>query len=461
MARWFFLSGCLLLLAGFTHGSISGGGSTPVISTVSCFTGSPAANTQAVVSPAGSACGVASNTPTSWSISGCSSNLSIDNSGNVTVNTTGAAAWTANNTSTVVSCSPTITATNGSGSGNATITVNVYADGSTNAPTATVQQASLLNGYHAGGAGSGRVRGNSYQPPWAVAGIDYAVGIPSGTTLTDPLTGSLPTGCGRNTTSHQITCTGAVSPTFNGWDFSLENGWQLICSVTSGTMTVTNSNFAIGTNGNAMLVATNGSGCNLLLTYSQLNANGLNDNSNGTNINFNASGTFTAQYNYFLNAAGDFIDLGAGGTQLIEFNLFQNAGQLAGTHPDWLQMAGGTTYTMNFIYNTLYQTAVNNTQGPQGVEDIARSGTVVGSNEMARNTVVTLSNAQVSYDFSVGVASLAGTVSTHDNFVDLSGTTAFMHATSTCASTCPGGGTSTASNNTNMVTGSAISNNWN
>ncbi len=43
-------------------------------------------------------------------------------------------------------------------------------DGSANAPAGPAQMPSLLNGYKA-------------PPPWEVAGVDYAVGVPSGLTL--------------------------------------------------------------------------------------------------------------------------------------------------------------------------------------------------------------------------------------------------------------------------------------
>lgn len=454
MRKAIFALACLLLLSGFYRGSISGGSLTPIVNGVTCNTGSPAVATQAVTAPTGGACGTASNTPTSWSISGCSSNLSIDNSGNITVNSTGAAVWTADNTSAVVSCSPTITATNASGSGNATITVNVYADGSAAAVAATTPQPTLLNGYGSGGV---RHRQNGFQPNWNVAGVDYPVGIATGTSLQDPLTATLPGSCTRNSGNHQITCA-STTATFNGWDFSLEGGWQLICNG-GGVVTVTNSNFAIGTNGNAMISGT--STCIMTLTHNVINANALNDNLNGTNINFNGSGQFTAKYNIIEDAAGDWIDLGGGGASLVEYNFFFNAGQLAGTHPDWLQLGGGTYTNVVWNYNTMYQTTATVGPGSQGVGVAGFNTWSVTNTEMARNTTITQTGAKINYAFSVGVSNLTGTASTHDNFIDLSGTASFMHTQSTCASTCPGGGTSLASSNTNMVTGAAISNNWN
>ena len=48
----------------------------------------------------------------------------------------------------------------------------LYDDGYANAPPGPIQRPALLAGYSA-------------RPPWKVAGVDYAVGIPAGTVLTD------------------------------------------------------------------------------------------------------------------------------------------------------------------------------------------------------------------------------------------------------------------------------------
>jgi hypothetical protein len=453
--RWCAISVLAIVFGAWINKSPTRGNYPPVVNIVTCYTGSPAVNGQTVISSSGSACATATNSPTFWSISGCSSNLSIDNGGNITVNSTGAGNWIANNTTVVVNCRPIITATNSFGSGSATIAVNVYADGSTNAPRGSPRFSALLDSYHASGGSRARVRGNGYQPPWAIAGVDYAVGYPSGQSFTDPATGRLPDGCSRG--MQQIICSSG-SPTFDGWDFSLENGWQLICE-TNGTLTVTNSNFAIGSNGQAMLVAT--PACNnMMVTNSVFNANGLNDNSNSTNINFNGRGALTVEYCLLENAYGDLIDLGGGGTSLIQWNVFHNAGQGSNAHPDWLQFGSGTYGQVTLIYNLAYQTAATTGPGTDGWWITGNGAFTFGDIEVGRNTVVTLPHSRVNSIVAITTvqgAYLTGTATTHDNFVDPTGANNFARAGSSCRTNC-GGGRSTFSKNLNMKTGTYFPN---
>src|SRR5262249_43812194 len=53
-----------------------------------------------------------------------------------------------------------------------------YVDGANGAPSGTPQLPSILSGY-------------AVRAPWQVAGVDYAVGVPVGTTLRDPATISM------------------------------------------------------------------------------------------------------------------------------------------------------------------------------------------------------------------------------------------------------------------------------
>ena len=105
-------------------------------------------------------------------------------------------------------------------------------DGSANAPAGTPQMPDLLNG-------------NAVRPPWEVAGVDYAVGIPSGTTLKDPSTISM-AGVSVNTSSHVVTVTGN-NVTLHGYDFSLNGGWEVYVSGASNTV-IENSKLLVGSN---------------------------------------------------------------------------------------------------------------------------------------------------------------------------------------------------------------------
>ena len=106
-----------------------------------------------------------------------------------------------------------------------------YADGSSGAPAGTPQLPSILSGY-------------AVRPPWEVAGVNYAVGIPTGTALLNPATISM-AGVSVNTTNHTVTVTGN-NVTLNGYDFSLANGYEVI--VEGANDTIKNCNFVVGSN---------------------------------------------------------------------------------------------------------------------------------------------------------------------------------------------------------------------
>jgi hypothetical protein len=155
-----------------------------------------------------------------------------------------------------------------------------------------------------------------------VAGVDYAVGVPTGTVLKDPATAAIPAGCSPNYGTFQIRCSSG-NPVFDSWDFSLEGGWQLICNGAT-LLTATNSNFKEGSNAQDMLVAIPGCG-GVTLTYSKLDQNNLQNN-NGSLLfmGFNGAGTFTAMYNHFANATQDVMDIGPT-TDSIKYNLITEA----------------------------------------------------------------------------------------------------------------------------------------
>src|SRR4051812_22408559 len=83
------------------------------------------------------------------------------------------------------------------------------------------------------------------RPSWEVAGVDHSVGVPSGTNLKQPALISM-AGVSVNSSSHIITVA-ASNVTLDGYDFSLNGGWQVY--VQGGShVTISNSNFAIGSN---------------------------------------------------------------------------------------------------------------------------------------------------------------------------------------------------------------------
>src|SRR5215471_9473988 len=106
-----------------------------------------------------------------------------------------------------------------------------YKDGSATAPAGTPQLPTVLSGYQV-------------RPPWQVAGVDYAVGIPTGTVLKDPGTINMP-GVSVNTSTHIVTVTGN-NVTLSGYDFSLNGGWGVYITGTGAT--IQDSYFRVGSN---------------------------------------------------------------------------------------------------------------------------------------------------------------------------------------------------------------------
>lgn len=108
---------------------------------------------------------------------------------------------------------------------------NAYVDGCPAASAGSPQLPTILNGY-------------ATRPPWNVAGVDYPVGVPAGTSLLDPTTAALPPGCSFSGST--VTCLGSTPITLNGYDFSLHNGTSL--TISAANITVTCSKFVVGTN---------------------------------------------------------------------------------------------------------------------------------------------------------------------------------------------------------------------
>jgi hypothetical protein len=318
-----------------------------------------------------------------------------------------------------------------------------YPDGCGAAPSAAIQFPTLLS-----------AAGYAVRPPWDVAGVDYAVGVPSNITPVSAATATVPTGCSRNAGTFQWTCTNA---TVDSIDFSPNGGWQLICN--GGTLTVTNSNFGRGTNAQDMLVGT--SSCtNLTGSYNKFDAHSITGGSDG-NVFCNAnttSSSCTFTYNWFLNASLDFIDIGSL-TAVVKYNLFTGPG--GGTHSDWFQTGGGpgAVSHITWDFNTVNQTSGT---GSQGVTFGTNINGNIGTSEARFNTTIGQTGANISYHYAVDPTQTTGAVQVSNNYADIRagafGSPRFALPGSSCL-TCSGGGSSTFSNNINLVDGTMFSNN--
>lgn len=419
----------------------------PVVTASTFYSYSPASTSQAVGTVS------ATNSPTGFAITGGNSagDFAISSSGAITVTAQGQTDL--NGSTAAVSFTLTVTASNGSGTSfGASIPITVYADGFAAASNGTAPLPTILNGYHSSGGSSGRAKGNGFQPPWNVAGVDYEVGVPASATLSSPTT-ITNTGCSVNSGSHQVTCTGSSVGTITNIDFSLNGGWQLILSCTN--CTVTNSNFAIGANAQPMINA-NVSGTNKTITHSTLNANSTNDGLNQTNIDI-SGGTTTLEYNLIENACADLLDIEGSGAQtyIIKYNLLTNAGGCAGAHPDWLQQ-GGATYSNNVVaFNTWYQSVKGAAGGTQGVgmDNGNNSAVVNGANQFINNTVISLSGVSMNYQLSALIQTgVSASFSVDSNYYDHTGSAAVYKNYSTTLGTTP---PTSYTNNVNMVTGTS------
>ena len=264
-------------------------------------------------------------------------------------------------------------------------------DGSANASAGSPQYPNLLDSYGAN------------RPAWNVAGVDYHVGVPEGLALKNPATISM-AGVTVNSTTKVVTVTGS-NVTLDGYDFSLNGGWQV--SVQAANTTITNSNFLIGSNNLAPIIST-AAASNMTVSYCTIDGAGKDPGWGGL-ISYRGNG-FTVEDSWLKNAGGDMIqqiDGGANSTVVIQNNLIQNGGMASGAHGDYTQLAGGP-FNVSINYNTTTQSG-GTTQGLMTE--------YVAGGEIGHNTML----GSASYFVSVDNSSIKTSVTVHDNYYDPQG----------------------------------------
>ncbi|MCG2645820.1 MULTISPECIES: Ig-like domain-containing protein, partial [Bradyrhizobium] len=324
----------------------------------------------------------------------------------------------------------TATATDAAGNASAAsasldVTVNStssgYADGSSSAHSGTPQLASLLDSY-------------AVRPPWQVAGVDYAVGVPAGTALKDPsVAANLPAGVSIDAANHVVNILGN-NVTLDGFDFSKSGGWTVVIKPgTTGTTTIENCNFSLGANQPVAIDAGSSNVGNLTVLNCSFDGNQMNIPSVqpppagtglGAAINYNGTGTFIAKYNYIHDMPADGIDLGNGTvTPTIQYNVFEGLGYTPGSHPDPIQFVGDVVNNAMIAYNTIYQ--------PQGVEPNeglavqAQLGSTITNTTIANNVIIA-TGPNMSVSLNIGLFQDSGNVLNgvivSNNYVDPTGT---------------------------------------
>lgn len=377
-----------------------------------------------------------SGTPTSFSIVGGSGYFAVNDSGDITVTSTGhtnIAPTRAGATYNLV-----VNATNlGGTSDNVTIPIKFYPDGALDAPIGTIQRPDLFEGY-AGG------------PEWAVAGVDYYVGLPSGLTLKDPRSDTLPSGTSYSSGSHTVTI-GSDNTTFELWDMSVGNGIGLV--VEGANAIIRKNKFIMGSNAQVPILVNEG-GDNVLITSNLIDEDGVDDAATFGGVIYvthaDATSGMTIEYNEIRNGAADMIDVG-GGLNIIRYNLITNDGETTGeAHPDFVQsnpFSLPTTYTQQIAFNTMINTyafrgdgfGVGGGQGA-GIGD--NECPVVGTNWLDNNIMIADGPGNpgddlvsISYWCIIEYASLqtGATVSIQHNWADLTSAYGFGYSGGTGA----------------------------
>ena len=297
-------------------------------------------------------------------------------------------------------------------------------DGSANASSGAPQFSTLLSGYTA-------------IPSWNVAGVNYAVGVPSGTVLKDPTTGALPTGVSRDVAGHTFTITGN-NVVLSGWDFSLEGGWQVI--INGNNDTIQDNNFKIGSN-KLDPINTAGSTINsVTIKNNVIDGSGIKPSLNVGLIWLLDSGTSTIEYNLIENAYSTAIQEEPSGStgsateagQIIQYNVIANTGLgylIDGTHGDFIQdfgIATSGTQVFNNIqinYNTLIEN--NPASAGQGLSLVSAAGnqnTYALQESVQNNTLVLSSTNGIAYGLGIiDTTWLNGTAVVANNYIDPTG----------------------------------------
>ncbi|WP_271621572.1 hypothetical protein [Bradyrhizobium sp. CCBAU 51745] len=237
------------------------------------------------------------------------------------------------------------------------------------------------------------------RPDWPVAGVDFCVGYAVDTVLKDPATISLD-GASVDTKNHIVTLTGS-NVTLDGYDFSLDGGWQV--RVKASGSRIVNSQFVVGSN-DLLPIVGSPEASDLDISHCTIDGAEHDPPPWGTMVAYSGV-DLTIEYSWLKNSGGDMIQqIGGTGSIVIEHNLIENGGLSPGTHGDYTQLEGGP-FTVAINYNTTLQSR-GTTQGLM-TEYVAEG-------EIGHNTMI----GTVSYFVSVDLSSIRTTFTVHDNYFD-------------------------------------------
>ena len=259
------------------------------------------------------------------------------------------------------------------------------------------------------------------RPSWTVAGVDYAVGVPSTTTLTDWQSVKVP-GCTVSTSASppRVNCNNTSNIVISGVDFSLHGG-AIIVFVNSPNATVQNSNF--GGPNEALTLAgvinADGTSPGLTVRYNSIDGGGAGVQS--TLVSAGGGGTTTLEYNWLRDFSQHVIEVnsrsGAGTVSVVyKYNLVEQGGMTPGAHLNFLQFGTNTnTTSVDLEYNTFYQTYQK--AGGEGYQFLDNGPSPIQNITMAYNVMIAAGTPTAMSAMVHGGGSQNAGIA-HDNYVD-------------------------------------------
>jgi hypothetical protein len=292
--------------------------------------------------------------------------------------------------------------------------------------------------------------GYAVRPQWKVAGVDHAAGMPNGTSLLDPSPISMH-GVKVNATTHIVSVSDS-NVTLNGYDFSLNGGWQV--HVTGSNDTIENSNFKVGAN-ELIPIAAARAATNLSVLYNTVDGGGAYGTPSAISALISDTGTgLTVEYNWLQNVPQAVIAV-KGGALIDEYNLIQNVGFGATSAESDLKFTGGVSNNSVISFNTLYNPphAGGPTQLAAGLQIEAQNGGTLFNTQVENNTIIspgpTPTNTyliEIRQDFGPNIVN---GVNIQDNYTDSTGANAAYFPTTTASNVA-------FVDNINLKTGSIV-----
>jgi hypothetical protein len=271
------------------------------------------------------------------------------------------------------------------------------------------------------------------RPPWNVAGVDYAVGVPSTATLNDWQCLSGP-GITVNTTAMPpyVRVDNTSNAVISGVDFSLHGGAALFF-VNSPNPTVISSIFA-GKNlaklyGTAVIYA-DADSPSLTVSYNTINGAGAGNGS--TLVAAAGAGTTTLTYNWLKHFPQHVLEVvvqNAPYSVVYKYNFIERGGVQAGDHLNYLQIeCNSDSLSVDVEYNTSYQTW--QATGGEGYQFNGSPPAQVKNVTFAYNVMIAAPTPAHPVSMSRMVHADGfpnGPATAHDNYVDFTGAYGWLY----------------------------------